>query len=128
MEDRVNLTNLGRGAAVEAFQHELERVLENVKDPNTEPKLIREITLKVKIKPDESRDCGQVSIQASSKLAPVRLFQTDIFIVPGADGEIEAVAADPKSPGFDFEAQQKAAEESGKVTLISGREGGSHTG
>ena len=45
-EEKLTLSNLGNGAAVELFGIELRRVLKDVMDPNTDPKAVREITLK----------------------------------------------------------------------------------
>lgn len=45
----VTLVSIGGGAAVELFDIELERVLANIKDVNTDPKTRRRITLVVDI-------------------------------------------------------------------------------
>lgn len=79
-ENVVSLSTLGNGAAVQLFQVELQKVLDNIVDENTNPKAIREVTLKVKVKPDEDRDYGQVSISCTSKLAPMAPFGTNFFI------------------------------------------------
>jgi len=78
--ESVSLQNLGSGAAIELFDTELQRVLDNIVDENTKPTTIREVTLKIKIKPDEDRESGSVEIQASSKLAPVHPYPTQILI------------------------------------------------
>jgi hypothetical protein len=79
-KEHVSLENLGSGAATELFNLELQRVLENISDENTKPTAMREVTLKVKIKPGEDRDYGDVEISCAAKLAPVRPFPTNIFI------------------------------------------------
>lgn len=66
--EQVTLATLRGGAAVEMFDAELQRVLENVMDPNT-THAAREVTLKVKIKPDNDRGIGSVEIAVSAKLA-----------------------------------------------------------
>ena len=76
----VNLSTLGGGAAVQLFQAELQKVLDNIVDENTKPDAVREVTLKVKIKPDVDRDYGQVSISCTSRLAPMAPFGTNFFI------------------------------------------------
>ena len=70
MEDKVSLTNLGGGAAVELFDNELALVLDNIQDPNTEARKVRKITLEITIKPDNDRSFGEVMIQAKSAIAP----------------------------------------------------------
>jgi hypothetical protein len=68
----VSLPTIGNGAAVELFEHELEKVLENIADVNTEPESTREITLKFKFKPSAERNFGAVAITVTSKMAGTR--------------------------------------------------------
>jgi hypothetical protein len=76
-EQFVSLENLGGGAgkdtsaAIELFNAEFQRVLDNIADENTKPTAAREVNLKIKIKPDEDRELCKVEIHANSKLAPV---------------------------------------------------------
>lgn len=83
--DGINLANLGGGAALEKFEDELSRVVENILDPNTEAKVKREIILKVVINPDIERRMGAVTVYASSKLAPPAAFKTRAYF--GKDGQ-----------------------------------------
>lgn len=66
--EQVTLATLRGGAAVEMFNFELQRVFDNILDPNT-TLMTREITLKVKIKPHDSRETTTVEISCGSKLA-----------------------------------------------------------
>lgn len=83
-QDRTDLANLCGGAAVEKFGVELERVLENIENPNTDPKLKRTITLKFEFRPKEDRTSILTSIVAESKLAPEAATPTIIF--PAIEG------------------------------------------
>lgn len=65
----ITLETLGGGAAAEKFEIELQRVLDNIVDPNTKAEAPREVTLKVKITPDEKRSMASITITTSSKLA-----------------------------------------------------------
>jgi hypothetical protein len=97
--DPVSLSNLGRGAAGELFEQAMARALENIRDPNTDHKTAREITLRVKIKPDEGRATGQVELSVSTKLAGVKPFKTNMFI--GEErGVVVAYESDPKQFGL----------------------------
>ena len=53
---KVSLTNLGNGAAVELFDHELQKVLANIDDPNTDPKEKRKI-IALSSQPDTASIC-----------------------------------------------------------------------
>jgi len=79
-EEPMSLTSLGEGAAVEMFDTELQNCLDNIMDPNTPATQIREINLKVKIKPDEDRQIGEISIKCLTKFAPVREFLTKCML------------------------------------------------
>lgn len=76
----VNLENLGKGAAAEMFQSELERVIANIHDPNTKADAVRGVTLKVKIKPDKNRrDFASVEISCDGKLAAIMPYETSLY-------------------------------------------------
>lgn len=79
-KETVSLQNLGSGAAIELFDIEFQRVLDNIVDENTKATSPREVTLKIKIKPDEDREWGAIEIHATSKLAPVHPYPTQIII------------------------------------------------
>lgn len=99
-EHFVSLETIGRGAGVETFNHEFERVLENIRDVNTDPETKREVTLKVTLKPSEDRQAVAVTIAASSKLAPVKAVGTVIY-VGRRDGQTVATEYDPQQRSID---------------------------
>ncbi|HKX31346.1 MAG TPA: hypothetical protein VJ302_26915 [Blastocatellia bacterium] len=97
----VSLANLGDGSAVERFNYELQRVLNNISDPNTEAKTPREVTLKVKIKPNIDRDFSAVTIEVRSKLAAIRPVETS-FHLSNVGAETVATEYNPKQEEFEF--------------------------
>jgi len=89
-EDLVSLLNLAGGGAIERFDEELKRVLENIEDPNTALGA-REIKLVVKIQPtDNKRNMCKVSFQCVSKRLPAMSVQTQFYV--GIDPKRGAVA------------------------------------
>ena len=91
----VALSTLNGGVVEELFSEELEKVLANIADPNTKPTEEREITIKIKIKPTEERSNATTRIQASSKLAKVRMSES--FVVLSHDGSsVKAYTTDPR--------------------------------
>jgi hypothetical protein len=98
----VGLATLKNGAAVELFDEEFRKVLENVADINTKPDAMREVTLKVKLKPSEDRALGAVEIIVTSKLAPFRPTSTTVYI--GRNGQ--ATEYNPRQPQFSFPAEK----------------------
>ena len=78
--EKVSFSTISGGAVIERANLELEKVLENIQDPNTSAKAIREVNVKIKIKPSDDRSVGAVTIQAVSKLAPTELGPTPPLI------------------------------------------------
>lgn len=72
MPDCVTLGTIAGGAAVELFQVELDKVLRNIEDVNTDPKAKRRIVLEFIIQPDDARQVGAVGIRCSSKTASLK--------------------------------------------------------
>ena len=118
-QDRTDLANLCGGAAVEKFGVELERVLENIENPNTDPKAKRVVTLKFTFQPKEDRTSILTSIVAESKLAPEAATPTIIF--PAIEGNGKRYAHEHRP-----HRQDDLGELTGynKVTLLSRKEKG----
>lgn len=108
MEEYVTLETLGEGAAIELFNDELRKVLENILDPNTEADKAREIKLLVKIIPNDDRSITQTVIECTSKLASARGVKT-ILYVGRKNGDAVATEHNPKQ-GKLFDQPQKPAD------------------
>lgn len=65
----VTLENFGNGALAEKFNAALQAIAENIQDPNTDPTAAREITVKVKLKPDHKRENIGVELLVTTKPA-----------------------------------------------------------
>lgn len=89
-KNKVNLTEMARGAILEQFEIEMEKVLKNIIDPNTDPKKARKIQLTVQFKPTEDRDIAYIQAQAKSTLVPSKPIGTQIVIDQDVDGSILA--------------------------------------
>ena len=76
----VSIRDLKGGAAIELVDAEIEKCINNITDPNTEPKAVREVTLKVKLVANQERDSLSIGLQASSKLAPDKSVGAVAFI------------------------------------------------
>ena len=76
--ERISLATLHGGGAIEQFDDELDRVLQNITDINTGDG-VRSVTLKVEIRPDKDRSFGAVKVQVSSKVQPSIPFATQMF-------------------------------------------------
>lgn len=65
---KLTLDNMARGAAIELFDIELVNVLENLDDPNRDPKAVREIHLIAKFTPTETQGIVAIDIQTKKKM------------------------------------------------------------
>jgi len=95
MDERVTLVSIANGAALELFERELTAVLSNIQDINTSPRQSREITIKFRFKPDESRESAMVNVAVSSKVAGVRPIDREVFLGK-QNGEPVAVQSNPR--------------------------------
>lgn len=68
MEQPVTIYTIGNGVLGELFDRELERVVVDILDLNSEAEAKRTITVKVTIAPDKNRGFGIALIEVSSAL------------------------------------------------------------
>ena len=94
-DDRVTLTTLKNGAALELFEAALSEVLENIEDPNIVAKAKRTIELKVSFAVGEDRDISGVAIEVGTKLAKRNAAITVVHIGRRM-GALIAVEYDPQ--------------------------------
>lgn len=113
-DEVISLANLKDGAVLELFDRELENVMLNIQDPNTDPKAKREIVLKVTFKPDEERFFTRLTIGISSRLPGIKAIETSCVMGVDTRGVVEAREVIPR--------QKSLFEESGKIVLIKGKE------
>lgn len=76
----INFDTLAGGALKERLNTELEKVLENIADPNTKDTKTRKLNISISFKPNEERDLAEVSIEAKTVLAPAAPSKTKIII------------------------------------------------
>jgi len=65
---------------MERIDDAMDKVLENIADVNTKPDGVREITLKIKIKPTNDRSAAAVEISCAPKLAGVAPYPSTLYI------------------------------------------------
>lgn len=85
---QVDLSNFANGAVAERFNIELQKVLENIADPNTDPKKARKLQLNITLKGNENRDVASVGVQAKSTLSPARDIETSIVLDVDSTGSV----------------------------------------
>ena len=91
--ESLNLLNIGKGALPELFQREIDTVLANIADVNTEQDQDRKITMEVVFTPFKDRDGAQIGITFKTKLAGVKGVASTVFINKH-EGRLVAVPED----------------------------------
>lgn len=77
----MTLASLCDGAVQERVNHALQKVTENVLDPNTDPKKKRSITLTLSFEPNpDDREDVSVDVSVGVKLAPETGLKTQFFL------------------------------------------------
>lgn len=87
----LNIGNICEGAVPERFTHEMEQILRNIADPNTDPEATRTLTLEFKIKPSPDRKAAIVSLILKSKVPGATAVSGSIFFAKG-----QAYTEDPR--------------------------------
>lgn len=104
-ERELSLSNICDGAAEPLFNRELQRVVDNIADVNTNADAVREITLKVRFKPDLKREMAHIDIQAVAKIAPFSPHASAAYLGKNAAGRECAIGRNPNQKDFDFGAE-----------------------
>jgi hypothetical protein len=91
----ITLDTLAGGAVRERVQRELDVLLANIADPNTDAKKARSLTLTIKLKPDINREIVDVEISAKASLVPAHAIETKL--VTGRDHTGKVVGEELKS-------------------------------
>lgn len=95
-----SILEMCQGAILERANYEMERIIDNVLDPNTKPNAKRKLTITLELIP--SSDRKQITVNATAKctLVPTEPVTTGLFITsqPGT-GEMVVAELVPQIPG-----------------------------
>ena len=116
-EKAKSILEMGRGAIMERVDYEMAKVIENILDENTKATGVRELTVKIKLMPDDKREVIKVDTVASSKLQPTNSIVTALYLGKDQNGNIGAVEMVPQIPGQTF-ANGTEQEEPAKLKMI----------
>lgn len=94
-----NLDELMDGALTERFNCEMDRVLQNVYDPNTSAKQKRQIQIVIDITANDRRDAAEFKVDVKSKLAPPVPVTQTVFLAMDGDGNVTATEITNQVPG-----------------------------
>lgn len=103
---KLDLSQIGEGGLQEKVDKELEKVFDNILDPNTETKTARKLTITLTMKSDDSRQTVATAMEVKSTLAPQKSVATTV-LVGQKDGAVYVNELKSTVPGqtyFDEEA------------------------
>lgn len=87
--DKFNIANIARGALIEQASVEIDKILENIADPNTDLKKARKLTITLTFKPTD-RDASNIEIQTKSSVIPYNAVATQIYLGKDNNGKVVA--------------------------------------
>lgn len=90
----LTLNEIGDGTIPELFAHELNKLLMNIDDPNTDPASVRKINIELIFVPSQNRDAAAIKISVTSKLAHTMPAGTTVHLYRKA-GVLKACIIDP---------------------------------
>jgi len=101
---QISLENFMNGAIDERMKQELEKIVENIVDPNTGTKA-RKLSIEFKIVPDKQKKTCNVDFVIKSKLQPADSISTSIIIGKTQNGYDAAEIGNelPGQTSIDFE-------------------------
>lgn len=89
--DKLNIANIAKGALLERADIEIENVLKNILDKNTDWKKSRKVTLEIGFKSmDESRENVVVELKAKSSVSPYNPVLTQVYVGKDSNGQVVA--------------------------------------
>ena len=106
---RIELASFAGGAVEELFKNDLEKVIDNIADPNTSDKAARKLSIEFKFVPMEGRDLVGVEVKTKTTLAPTEGTKTKMVI--SAEGDMLVVA----EYNNQIRGQMRVDEETGEI-------------
>lgn len=91
----IDLNSFAGGALSERLNTDLQKVLENIADPNTDGKKKRKLTLTITFNADESRDVVITNVVSKLTLAPAHAIEAKLLM--DLDGKGKVTGAELKS-------------------------------
>ena len=98
-ENRDSIMRMARGAFEERVDYEMDKVIQNILDPNTKATAKRKIILTIELTPDDERRQIQVSVTAKSTLATTNPVATSLYVTGDSNGELVVAEMVPQVPG-----------------------------
>lgn len=98
--ERKSILEMSSGAILERVDYEMEKVLDNILDPNTKPTGKRKISVTVELVPSADRKTITVQTTAKCVLCPTEPVTTSLYVSSAiGTGELVVAELTPQVPG-----------------------------
>lgn len=98
-DTKESIMQMAGGAFLERVDYEMNKVVDNILDPNTKPTKTRKITVTIELTPDDERSKINVNVTAKSTLAPTNPVGTTLAFMSDKNGEPTLAEMVPHIPG-----------------------------
>jgi len=98
-KENSSILELANGAILERADYELQRIIDNIRDPNTRPDKKRSLVLTIDFLPNFERDNIRLNVTAKSKLEATNPIATQMYITENDNEELIAVELTQNIPG-----------------------------
>ncbi|MFZ0578205.1 MAG: replication terminator protein [Psychrobacillus psychrotolerans] len=102
MKQIIDLNTFASGALSEKVNIEIQKVLDNIADPNTDHKKARKVTVSITLKANEKRNLANVIVDTKSTLVPAVGVETELIIDYTTDGQVTGAELKSGIPGQAF--------------------------
>lgn len=96
---KINLQDLAGGSVAERIDIELQKIFENIADPNTDAKKPRKLQINLTFKADANRDIANISVQVKPTPVPAKDIETKAVIDLDENGMITGAELKSKQKG-----------------------------
>lgn len=88
MSKIIDLNTFAEGGLSERFNQELQKILENIADPNTDATKARKLTITVTLNADEKRDVIFTKVVAKSTFVPSKQIESKLIMDLDSKGKV----------------------------------------
>ena len=97
--NKKSVLEMAMGAIAEITDYEVERVVANIMDPNTNATAKRKIIITLTFAPDDYRQQIGMDARGKTTLAPIQPVRTSLCITKARDGSLLLAEMTPQVPG-----------------------------
>lgn len=99
--DQLRFEDINSGGVLEELNAAIERVIQDLGDPNAQPGAVRKITVTIAVRPDKGLTSALIQAQVATKLAQPEPSEGMVFLSVRRGGRVVAESRDRLQPTLD---------------------------